>query len=115
MAKDLLLVYNADSDLKSKMLDYVHKIVSPGSYDCQLCSITHTNLGQKQEWTEFLDSIDADLKFLYKDQFLKGRAKEEHFDFPIIMYNNNLVLDKGSFQKMDLEDLKNFISELILK
>ncbi len=114
MTKNLLLVYNANSDFKSKMFDYMHKAISPSSYDCQLCSLTHTNLGQKKEWSEFIESIDANLTVLYKDQFLAQR-KEQHFDFPLIIYRENVVLNKDGFETMDLEGLKIFINDLISK
>ncbi|WP_232221892.1 hypothetical protein [Methanococcoides burtonii] len=45
----LIFVYNADSGLINEMKDYVHKIVSPSTYECNLCAITYGNTGIKNE------------------------------------------------------------------
>ena len=66
--KELVFVYNARSDIFSKVTDFAHKIISPNSYSCSLCSLTHGSLGMHREWTEFIRSLPFKVSFLYKDQ-----------------------------------------------
>ena len=52
----LVFVYNARSGLFNALSDAAHKIFSPGTYQCNLCALTHTALGMRGEWRKFLDS-----------------------------------------------------------
>lgn len=67
----LVFVYNADSGFFNLLADMAHKIVSPDTYDCQLCMLTHGNLGMRDQWKQYLDSIETELEFLHRDEFLK--------------------------------------------
>jgi hypothetical protein len=66
--KELVFVYNARSDIFSKVTDFAHKIISPESYPCILCSLTHGALEMRREWAEFIQSLPLKVSFLYKDQ-----------------------------------------------
>ena len=66
--KELIFVYNALSDLFSKASDFAHKIISPNTYSCSLCSLTHGHFGVHREWTDFIQRLPYQIKFLYKDQ-----------------------------------------------
>jgi hypothetical protein len=37
----LLFVYNADSGLAAALFDSAHKLLSPQTYACNLCALTH--------------------------------------------------------------------------
>ena len=73
----LVFVYNADSGFFNLLADMAHKIVSPETYDCQLCMLTHGNLGMREQWKEYLESIDAELEFLHRDEFLKSYGQHD--------------------------------------
>ena len=68
----LVFVYNADSGLFNVLSDAAHKIFSPRTYQCNLCAITHSALGMRKEWRQFLDGLDGPLEFLHADE-LKAR------------------------------------------
>jgi len=40
---ELILVNNAKNGVFNKAIDFAHKIVSPQTYECSLCSITYGN------------------------------------------------------------------------
>lgn len=67
----LVFVYNADSGFFNLLADMAHKIVSPDTYNCQLCMLTHGNLGMREQWKQYLESIEVELEFLHRDEFLK--------------------------------------------
>ena len=65
----LIFVYNAEGNLFSRLTDFAHKIVSPSTYDCKLCSLTYGNFTVRQEWSNFLGSLPIECEFLYKEEF----------------------------------------------
>lgn len=71
MKKRILFVYNADSGIFNTLTDIAHKIFSPQSYECNLCALTYGNFAIRAEWKEFLETLDAELEFLHRDEFSK--------------------------------------------
>lgn len=68
MKPSLVFVYNADSGIFNTLTDIAHKIFSPDTYSCNLCAITYGNFTVRAEWKEFLETLDADLEFLHRDE-----------------------------------------------
>jgi hypothetical protein len=64
----IVFVYNADSGLFNTLTDIAHKIFAPQTYECNLCAITYGTFGMRDEWQEFLASVDAELEFLHRDE-----------------------------------------------
>lgn len=83
MKTKLLIVYNADGNLFSKVTDFAHKILSPSTYPCSLCALTYDNLGVKKQWAEFLRKLNVEQEFFHKDEFLK-KYKQYETEFPAI-------------------------------
>ncbi len=69
MKEQVIFVYNANSDLFSTVTDFAHKILSPSTYQCQLCALTYGNFSKKQEWKYFVESLSIQTVFLHKDEF----------------------------------------------
>ena len=67
--QQLIFVYNAHSDLFSTVTDFAHKLLSPATYSCNLCTLTYGNFIVKQEWKSFIESLSIKAVFLYKDEF----------------------------------------------
>jgi len=67
----LLFVYNADSGFFNTLADIGHKLISPATYPCQLCAITHGVLTERGAWRDFIATLDLPCEFLHRDQFLK--------------------------------------------
>jgi hypothetical protein len=64
----LVFVYNADSGVFNTLADVAHKIFSPQTYACNLCALTHSTFGMRDEWKQFLDGLDRPLEFLHADE-----------------------------------------------
>jgi len=64
----VIFVYNAQSGVFSALSDYVHKIVSPDTYECQLCTVTYGNLGMRSTWKSYVEALPAHVVFTYKDK-----------------------------------------------
>ena len=65
----LILVYNADNSSSSKMFDGIHKIISPSTYKCDLCLLTHNWFGEKETWKSFVKNHKSRFKMMYKNEF----------------------------------------------
>ncbi len=79
----LIFVYNANSGVFNVLTDTAHKIFSPETYACNLCALTHSNLGMRQEWKDFIESLEGSIKFLHSDE-LKKRYAIEAISLPAI-------------------------------
>ena len=90
--RKMIFVYNAKSNLFSRFTDYVHKAVSPSTYQCSLCMLTYTNLGMKKEWKEFIESLQGEKVFLYKDDFLKKYPEHSTSILPAVFMEENGTL-----------------------
>ena len=64
----LVFVYNADSGFVNTLLDIGHKIVSPKTYACNLCAITHSTFSMRDEWKRFVDDLKLPIEFLHRDE-----------------------------------------------
>jgi hypothetical protein len=79
----LIFIYNANSGKLNTLFDIAHKLISPETYQCDLCSLTHGALSEKKTWQEFRKRNGLKMEFLHKDEFEKLHAKT--FDYPVIL------------------------------
>jgi hypothetical protein len=111
MSQKLLFIYNADSGLRNSILDGAHKILSPATYNCNLCKLTHGALSEKKIWTQFrkeLEAVGTKLEFLHKNEFRKiYRSKFSHkFTFPIVL----IAGDNGLEVLIHTHELNSFMA-----
>jgi hypothetical protein len=64
----LVFVYAVDGGTVPSIMNYVHKMVSPGTYRCNMCALTYGTFGAKKEWTSFLESLQHETVFLHRDE-----------------------------------------------
>lgn len=76
-SRELVFVYNARSGLFSKMTDFAHKIVSPTTYACNLCNLTHGTFEMQQEWSQFLKELPYKVTFQYRNLATDLRDSEK--------------------------------------
>jgi hypothetical protein len=65
----LVFVYNAEAGLLNGMMDSVHKIVSPSSYECGLCAITHGAFTMDRRWRDYLRGLGHETVFHHRKDF----------------------------------------------
>ena len=83
----LIFVYNADSGKLSAALDIAHKIISPSTYQCNLCSLTHGTFTERDVWKKFREESDTELVFYHKDEFENEFKKP--LTYPIVLKEEN--------------------------
>ncbi|WP_300434082.1 GTPase [Christiangramia sp.] len=108
----LIFVYNADSGKINLYKDILHKVISPKTYPCSLCDITHGVLKEREEWKRFRENAQVEMEFLHKDEFQKEYASKfgHTFEFPVILAQT----DKGLEVFMSRQDLSEIKDEVML-
>ena len=82
----LVFVYNSDSGPISGLLDIGHKILSPDTYQCSLCNLTHDAFSEKDGWKEFRKTVGLPMEFLHRDEF--EQKYDRTFEYPVILRKN---------------------------
>lgn len=88
---ELIFVYNAGSDIFSVVTDFAHKMVSPATYNCQLCALTNGHFSVKKEWKDFIQNLTLHATFLHKDEFEKQYRNT--YSFPAIFLQSKGILN----------------------
>ena len=88
----------------------MHKWISPDTYSCSLCKLTHGFFGAKEEWDSFLRSFGEEVRVMYRDAFI-----EEFGDitgsFPIVARWKNDILER-ILSSEDIEGVRD-LDELL--
>lgn len=83
MNKEIIFVYNANSDWFSMLTDYVHKNLSPSTYQCNLCKLTYSATMHK-DWKKFIESLPYEVSFLHKNELEKEFPEYKDVDLPVM-------------------------------
>jgi hypothetical protein len=107
----LIFVYNADSGFYNVLMDSAHKLLSPDTYTCSLCALTHGTWSMKKKWADFLKSLPADVRFFHRDELDSTFPK---VDLPAILVRHDrgihVMADASQIRKcLSLEDLIELI------
>ncbi len=115
MQKHLLFVYNADSGLFNTLTDIAHKILSPNTYRCKLCALTHGHFRARQTWVAFLAELPARCDFLHRDEFRRLHGMNDT-DLPAVFLHGDgarsvLISAREIAACTDLPTLKALIEQ----
>jgi len=91
----LIFVYNANSGLLDKIMDGAHKIMSPSTYDCNLCAITFGAFTEDELWKAFRENTEFSMEFYHKDEFQQQFKSKwlPKYDFPVILLQSEMELE----------------------
>lgn len=109
----LIFVYNADSGFVNTLLDIGHKIVSPQTYACNLCAITHSTFSMRDEWKNFVAGLGVPIEFLHRDE-LEKQYGMRHVGLPAVFRRTDGTLETWVSREeinncRSLEDLERLI------
>ncbi len=65
----LLFIYNANSGKLNALFDVGHKLFSPSTYPCSLCTLTYDTFSENKIWKTFRKESHFDMIFYHKDEF----------------------------------------------
>lgn len=80
----IIFVYNAEAGFLNGMMDSVHKIVSPSTYECSLCAITHGSFTMDRAWRDYLRGLPLETVFHHRKDFRAAYPAAE-FALPAIL------------------------------
>jgi hypothetical protein len=90
----LAVVWNASQGWQQAVFDSLHKWISPQTYSCNLCRLTHGLTGPREAWKSFLETLDRPVLFYHKDEFENaGIQGDFSLEFPMI-----LSFDRGNWE-----------------
>lgn len=67
----LIFVYANDGGVFNTLIDIGHKIVSPQTYNCNLCAITYGVFTENKIWKDFIRGLSIPVHFFHRDDFFK--------------------------------------------
>lgn len=110
---EIIFIYNAKSGPINSLIDWAHKIISPKTYECSLCSLTYGNLGKYSKWSKFLESLNMNKSFIYDDQ-LSDLSFYNNESLPCIFFrednNYSVLLNNDELDRCEnLDALINLI------
>ncbi len=108
----LLFVYNADSGKLNALLDSAHKIISPSTYNCQLCQLTYGLMNEKQAWKHFREQLQEEVLFLHRDEYEKQFAQKQDFPFLARVVNQDIELLLSAEAMSEIEDTEALIRRI---
>ena len=110
--KELIFVYNAKSDFINSAFDFAHKIISPKTYNCSLCKLTHGNFGENSIWKEFRENSDVEMTFLHKDEFEETYSKRD--GYPIIYHKkeDDLIVFISTEELSRINEIESLIERI---
>jgi hypothetical protein len=117
--RQLVFVYNADSGPAALLVDFVHRIVSPSTYACNLCDLTYGYFTMKPVWKAFIASLPLPVRFVLRDAFVGAHPEHAGTPFPAAF----VVSDGGPPRQLipaaelnaarDLESLRQLVARKV--
>jgi predicted nuclease with TOPRIM domain len=121
---ELILVYNADSGFFNIVKDGLNKVVSPSTYQCNLCALTYGTIRMKDEWKTYISKLEIPTTFLHRDEFLRKLKNHPHDvegeKFPAVFLEKegkiSVLITSAEINRCEsLKDLMNLITETLSK
>lgn len=98
------------------VMDAAHKILSPATYTCALCAITHGAVSEHPQWKEYREKEGKDFVFLYRDEFEKQYRSKwlPKFTYPIILEagSEGLQVLIGSQELSEIDGVAQLIQRI---
>ena len=111
----IVFVYNADGGIFNTASDIAHKIFSPETYSCNLCAITYGTFSIRTEWKEYLETLDADLTFLHRNELAEQSGITSIPLSAVLLKTADTLHEWISAEEIkqcrDVSDLKRLISQ----
>lgn len=89
----MLFVYNANSGFLNGLMDVGHKLISPATYSCKLCALTHDTFSENKIWKDFQENGTLDLEFYHRDEF-EAKYGVGKFSYPVVLVNEGNELEE---------------------
>ena len=111
---ELIFIYNAKSGIVNEFLDFAHKIVSPSTYNCNLCALSYGNFSMKKKWSDYISSLPVKSTFTYKDKV--SEYGYDNIKLPSIIFKDKskskVIISSEEINKLKkIDHLINILSD----
>ena len=106
----LQFIYNAHSGKLNALFDIAHKLVSPHTYSCDLCQITHETFSENAEFSAL--KARHPIELFHIDEYEALYPAEEHYPAIIVRRNGELIqrINRERISQLQsVDDLKSLI------
>lgn len=115
-----IFVYNADASLFSQLTDFAHKIISPDTYECNLCKITYGNVAMKTQWKDYIASLDTPVTFLHRDEFIETYPEQKDVALPAMFVEHDatatLAISAADINAIEsIDELIGLVDKVMVK
>lgn len=105
----LVIIYQADGGRWNALLDSAHKLLSPSTYACDLCALTHGLAGAHSAWRDFEARCPVPIEIHHRDDGLARFPHLTRADLPTILRRRGVevevALGPDDFTALDLTSL----------
>lgn len=108
----IIFVYNANSGFTNSVMNIAHKLISPSTYSCALCTITHGIFQENKRWKSYREQSKHQFEFLHKDEFEK--TYRLNYDYPVILklVDKKFTILKDKLDVGKMKSTEDFITFL---
>ncbi len=92
MTPTLVFVYAVDGGVLGGAWDSLHKLVSPSTYPCALCSLAYGPIGPRDAWKRAIASLGVPTQFLHRDE-LRRRHPSVDVALPAVLVDRAGTLE----------------------
>ena len=88
---EIQFIYNANNGVANSLFDLAHKIISPDTYECNLCKITHGAFTENKKFKELKEKYNITLWHIddYEEKFSKESS------YPLIIMRDERGTEKN--------------------
>ena len=101
---ELIFIYNAKSGVVNELVDVAHKIVSPETYDCNLCALSYGAFFMEKKWSTYIETLPIKSIFTFRDKFSKKGGN--NLKFPSVFLRNDVGLEE-IITATEINEIKN--------
>ncbi len=112
---EIQFIYKAKNGLANSIFDLAHKIVSPDTYECNLCKITHGAFTETKKFKELKQKYNITLWHI--DDYETKYPKESKYPLIIIRDEKQKEIGRVAAEEInsltDVDELEIILDELI--
>jgi hypothetical protein len=109
---EIQFIYNAKNGLANSIFDLAHKIISPDTYECILCKITHGAFTDNKKFKQLKEKYNITLWHI--DDYETKYSKESKY--PLIIIRDEKQKEIGRISTEEINSLTDVDEvEMILK
>ncbi len=95
------------------MMDSLHKTISPGTYECALCAITHGFFTMDKAWRAYLKALPIEAAFFHRKDFAETYPGADVTLPAILLDRNGALLELVAAQQMKSLSDVNALSQTL--